>query len=237
MLSIKGMEESDEEMSFNLQRYTAPITMEVPQRSSPSSLSGLDLNEEKEERNRRDSAKGVSGLSLSSGSDEDEEGMIPPPHEKTAWVGIRSSRLRQQYLRTVATMLQESLEAPSLRPERAITTEWLCERLEALGRNPQAVEVGLDPSGNIYLQDGQGPFLYYVARRREEDGASPSLTARVLPKTPGEVDALRFQKGTRAKGDKAARNMPSGRCEGRGSEEREGTRQAKEGKCPVESAL
>ena len=50
--------------------------------------------------------------------------------------------------------------------------------------------MGLDPSGNIYLQDGQGPFLYHVARRREEDGASPSLMARVLPKTPGEVDAL-----------------------------------------------
>ena len=193
VLSIKESIESDEEVSFNLQRYTAPITMEVPPRSSPSSLSGLDLNEDEGERNqrdRRDSAE-RSELSLLSESDDDEEGIVPKPHAKTEWVAIRSSRLREQYRRVAAAMLQESLEAPSLPPETAVTSDWLCERLEALGRNPQAVEVGLDPSGNMYLQDGQGPFLYHVAGRREEEGASPSLTARVLPKTPGEVDALR----------------------------------------------
>ena len=101
-------DESDEEVSFNLQRYTAPITMEVPPRSSPSSLSGLDLNEDEGERNqrdRRDSAKEASELTLLSESDGDEEGVIPKPHAKTEWVGIRSSRLREQYRRVVAAML------------------------------------------------------------------------------------------------------------------------------------
>ena len=78
-------DESDEEVSFNLQRYTAPITMEVPPRSSPSSLSGLDLNEDEGERNqrdRRDSAKEASELTLLSESDGDEEGVIPKPPRK-----------------------------------------------------------------------------------------------------------------------------------------------------------